>query len=376
MTIQSMASHAVAKATLPGTPKRAGSRAPYGLTMWFTVSVPDLDSGTGARSLGHWSGCSGIGVQLTPDGPVAEGGNHGAPRYLPGEITYPKVTLERAMTTDGTRRVRAWLERLAGQWAAGERQMIGPQRPVVIELLSGLGAGDAVIDRWELTDAIPVSWTVAPFTTGSGGVATEKLELVHSGFLKPAEPVPGAQLQLVEKQNPQARLDFFGNPAEISLSKSREAETKRATVSTTTVVVDPNSLAVSLSKLRLEGTEAIRRAIPLLRRWVELEAPANAAAVAPKAAEGTDPPECTLCHQKNPSPEQETAAGSPRVLRMVWGDGRGVLPQEVLLKAFDVAYNRFTPGGEPSRATVTLTLQEHQAPIAIGAHRNAVPGAV
>ncbi|WP_112242945.1 phage tail protein [Kribbella monticola] len=338
----------------------------YGMTMWFSVLVPGLDSVS--TSLGYWSGCSGLGVELTPEGPVAEGGNHGTQRYLPGEIKYTKVTLERAMTAEGSAKVQRWLEAQVAGWAQG--WPAGPQRPVVIELRSGLGRQDRVIHKWVLNDAIPTSWTVPPFSTGSGGgIAIEKLTFVHSGFLKAAEPVPGSQLELHEWGNRTDRLTFFANPSKIGIEKSRVADTKRASVDSHTVVVDPNALKVELPELRLEGCEAIARAVPLLKKWLQLKPSSAASAGKAPAAPDDDPKDCDLCNRKLPSASDGKAAGSPWVLALGWGQAGIALPGAVLLKQFNLQYTRFTPAGEPSRATVKLTLQECEQKTLVGAHR-------
>jgi phage tail-like protein len=339
--------------------KRTPDTAPkYGMTMWFNVWVPDLD-GRALASLGSWSGCSGLTVKLTPEGPMDAGGSYGSQLYLPGKVSYPEVTLERAMTYTGTRRVRKWLEDQTEQWAEA-KQVYGPRQPVVIELRSGLGPKAEVVHRWELQDAIPVSWTVpALSTSGSGAIAIEKLTLAHSGFLKRVEPLDGCRLELVEKDDDTQRLWFLCNPAKFSVTKSRESESKSAKIKQAgTLLVDPNSLSATLSDLRLEGTGAIKNAIPVLRRWLELNDAPKRAGAAPIKAEETNPNECPKCKKKKASAADDTAAGEAKVLKVLWGNGHGGLPAEMILKSFTLNYSRFTPAGEPSRANLTLILQE------------------
>ncbi|WBQ06497.1 phage tail protein [Kribbella sp. CA-293567] len=333
---------------------------PYGMTMWFRVLVPALDGGA-PTSLGLWSGCSGLTVQLTPEGPFDEGGNYTSARHLPGKITYPKVVLERAMTADGAAAVRKWLEDQAVSWVGGQAPQTASSGPVVIEMHSGPGRNDAVIHRWELTNAVPVEWAVPALTTsGSGGIALEKLALVHGGFLKPVEQVH--RLELIEKGNAAFQLQFLHNPDKVEFERSREAESKHATALTQAVVVDPNSLKITLANLRLEGCAQVEAAVPVLSRWIELDTPQGSGQPAgrPKPAEGTDAPACPSCGRTKPSPADATAAGTPRVLRVVWGEDRGGMPPEMMLKSYTLTFTRFTPAGKPSRATVKLTLQEYR----------------
>lgn len=368
MTMPGPAAIGLATGTGAGTLQRstkAGAVTPsYGMTMWFNVSVSGLDGVRSEISLGTWSACSGLDVKLTPEGPFEEGGNYLEPHFLPGKISYGQVTLERAMTAAGTAKVRQWLESQAKDWVRGASRAELAQATVVIELFSGLGKGDRLIHRWELKDAIPVSWTVPPFSTsGSGGIAIEKLALVHSGFLKAVEPVPGHRLELIEKADDTSRLSFEFNPAKITLNRAREAETGRGKVDTTTVVVDPNALAITLTDLHLEGHQQISAGVERLRRWIELHPDSWRAARptgAPAAAEPGNRPECETCGRLKPSPEKASAAGSPVVLKMVWGVGGGGLPKEMLLKSFELNFRRFTATGQPSRATVKLTLQEYK----------------
>ncbi|MGW6278565.1 phage tail protein [Kribbella sp. NPDC055071] len=331
-----------------------GVASPYGMTMWFDVTVSKLDGGT--RSLGLWSGCAGLDVQLAPEGPLDEGGNYTRPRYLPGKLTYGKITLDRAMTKTGSTAVKNWLEEQSAAWVEGQdAQASQPwSTTVVIRLHSGLGYGDRVIQQWTLQDATAVGWTVPPFSTSGGGIAIEKLTLVHGGFLKPGKLV--SQLQLVE--NDQFKLSFLCNPAKIALKKQRRVDTGKATVDAGVEVVDPDAIGVTLGDLRLEGVQAVADALPILDRWLELEKPAAKPSAVPTPAEGTPPKTCSLCDQVLPSPADPNAGGEPHVLRPVWGGGRGGLPAELVLKSFDLTYTRFTPDGVPSRASVSLTLQE------------------
>src|SRR4051812_26934798 len=181
LSMQSVMNPATALAAGTGPAARAGGTAPrFGMTMWFNVIVPDLDRGTGASSLGYWSGCSGLEVQLTPEGPFVSGGDDGTPRYLPGQVTYKPIVLQRAMTGQGSVLVRQWLERLTRAAAQGGGPDGNRHASVTVELRSGLGRQDTVIHRWVLKDAFPVAWAAPALSTSGGGVAVETLTLAHS----------------------------------------------------------------------------------------------------------------------------------------------------------------------------------------------------
>ncbi|GAA1563601.1 hypothetical protein GCM10009804_20340 [Kribbella hippodromi] len=351
-----------------GRPLResAGERPRLGMTMWFGVSVPRLDSGE-PKWLGAWSSCSGLEVNLTPEGPFDEGGNYTAPHLLPGRIGYQKVTLERAMTAEGTAKVRSWLERLAKDWASGGSASTGS--PVVVTLYSGIGRNATKIHSWELADPVPVAWIVPQFSTAGGGFAVEKLVLQHSGFLKPALP-PAQELQLVGPAD--ETLIFRFNPGKIVLSKAREANNGKKRFTSGTEVIDANSLSIRVGDLRVEGTAAVEQAGTLLRDWLEFEGWKTAQ---PRLA--AKPEQKPLCHECGKTASTPPGApGTPKALRAVWGPARGGLPETMTLKQFELTITRFTPDGQPSRATVSLTLQEYSPPptrnsgrAAISSHR-------
>lgn len=340
----------------------------FGMTMWFTVTVPGLGDGT-QLSLGAWSACSGLEVTLTPEGPFDEGGNYTTPRYLPGKVGYSKVTLERAMTQDGTAKVRQWLEQQSRDWVAGTE--LKDPGPAVVTLFSGLGLNRVAVHSWTLQSAFPVSWTVPPFSSSGGGIAVEKLVLQHRGFLKPLERRSGQELRLIEV-GVGRDLSFLYNPSKVALKKSREAATGRKKLAHKDDVIDSNSLSVTLSDLRIEGREKLAEAIPLLRDWVALkEDPQPGTGVAP--TEPAEPLVCSVCKKTESSDADAEASGQPRVLQVSWGRAGGGMPEQVMLRSFDLTITRFTADGEPSRATVQLTLQEY-APSGAGARRSGASG--
>jgi phage tail-like protein len=336
------------------------NRAPgFGMTMWFSVVVPSLDAGR-PTSLGSWSSCSGLDVTFTPEGPFEEGGNYTRPRHLPGKIGYSKITLERAMTVEGTAKVRKWLQDEAKAWVRGEATVPGTRPAVVITLFSGIGPSAVKIHTWELQEAIPVSWAMPSFSTaGSGGFALEKLVLQHSGFLETGVLPPHSDLVLTDSEG--RRLQFLYNPAKIVLTKSRKAATA-ADKGKHTQVVDADRLSITLSDLRVDGAEEVTYATSVLNTWIELAWKRGAAPRARQPATGPakpgDKPICGSC-QQTLSPSTDKTPGLPRALRVVWGQHGGGMPSTMVLKKFDLTLTRFTADGDPSRASVALTLQDY-----------------
>ncbi|MEU4191086.1 phage tail protein [Kribbella sp. NPDC026611] len=361
----------IGAATRPDVHRPSGPPQ-LGMTMWFSVSVPRLDFGEPAW-LGAWSGCGGLEVDLTPEGPFAEGGNYTTPHYLPGRIGYKPVTLERAMTADGSAKVRRWLEQLSREWTSGRASVSASRSPIVITLFSGIGRQATKIHTWELADPVPVAWAVPPFSTrGSEGFAIERLTIQHSGFLKPTTPPPGHELRLVDAQ--QRELTFEYNPAKIRISKSREAANGKKRFSTGAEVIDANALSIKLSQLPIEGCTAVERAGGLLRDWLEfVPDPGKWTAARPTLArKPQEKPTCNACG-KTMSPPAESP-GTPKELRIVWGSSRGGMPETMILRQFDLDLVRFTTDGRPSRAMADLTLQEYTpvrrpGGVRIGDHR-------
>jgi phage tail-like protein len=316
---------------------RAGTAPPYGLTMWFNVLVPGLDD-DGPKALGSWSGCSGLGVELTPEGPIEDGGNFGLQQFLPGKISYGKVVLERAMTAAGAKQVREWLEQLEREWAQGGVPPDGERPPVVVQLFSGLGSNGGEIHQWELRNAIPVKWEVPSLSTKGGDIAIEKLTLAHGGFLKGVERNQRPKLSLGVIGDPGSTLEFQYNPAKITYGKTREKVDK----------VDRDSLKIAVDDLRMEGCEPIDKAISLLENWAESVKADPPPQNAPAPAGGTDRP---------PDQPAGNDSASQVLLELKWGSFGKEMPKVLVLKGFELNFIRFTADGRPSRATVRLTLQ-------------------
>jgi phage tail-like protein len=160
----------------------SGSSFPYGLAMRFKVSV-------GGLSLGSWSSCKGLKVELKAT-EVKEGGNYWFLRLLPDRITYPHITLERAVHPQDSQTVLNWLRTVATQWENDSKD--GQSYTAGSATITLLGDTGQQVMSWTLSGVYPVSWTGPTLSATDNKVAIEALELAHQGFLNthPGMPAP------------------------------------------------------------------------------------------------------------------------------------------------------------------------------------------
>lgn len=324
----------------------AGTAPRYGMTMWFKVIVTDPAGGT--KDLGQWSSCQGLGVSLETEA-VWAGGDHQAPYFRPKQISYPNITLERAMRKEHCDQVTAWLTLVAGKWIGGDEggsAMVdgksggkASERPfrgtaVRVMLFSSLtgSATKRLVGQWKLRDAIPISWSAPTLNGSGGGVAIEKLVLMHRGFLDDAEQSSGgatglnSQLQgkLTLSHGGQS-LEFQYNPKEVGEERTtrfpEDKDSQSLKVNSDDVIYDRKKL--TLSELDIEGMTAVKATCTMLWLWTEL-----------------------------------TPDGAPKYVQLRLGsNSKGlVFNEQVVIRTVKVSYKRFTSAGVPSRATVTLTL--------------------
>lgn len=140
------------------------------LTVRFHVSVDGVD-------LGGWARCQGLEVKFQPL-PVTEGGNYQHETWLPGQMKYTPVTLQRAINLADTAKVQNWLRERVSTWVEGNKSGGGGTAQVI--LFDAHGNESA---RWTLRNVYPDSWKGPDLDAGTLGIATEQLVLVHEGFL-------------------------------------------------------------------------------------------------------------------------------------------------------------------------------------------------
>jgi phage tail-like protein len=162
---------------IPGFGSGGNDAMSFGLAMRFKVTVDGLRGGS--LDLGHWSACKGLRANYNPQ-LIKQSGNSAYQHILPGDITYPVVQLERAMETESSRALQAWLRQQADLWIRNEGA----------ELYRGTTAKIALLDRggdevssWNLRSVLPSAWIGPTLSANDNKVAIETLELVHQGFL-------------------------------------------------------------------------------------------------------------------------------------------------------------------------------------------------
>jgi phage tail-like protein len=167
--------------------------AVLGLTTRFHVVVDGVD-------LGGWGKCTGLSVDFHPE-TINEGGNYDYKPILPGQIEYHPITLERAMEASSTMRVQQWLRQRVNSWvhAASSGHSALEQGANMISNAVGIGniasgaggtgqitlfdATGTPVSTWQLRNVYPSKWYGPDLDAKTAGIAMERLELVHEGFL-------------------------------------------------------------------------------------------------------------------------------------------------------------------------------------------------
>jgi phage tail-like protein len=126
----------------------------------FKVSVPGIDIGT-------FRECDGLSMEFDVF-EWAEGGNNEFVHHLPGRARYPYLRLSGGLTEN--KAMQQWFEKTREKAELKE---------VTIELRSQNGKSTR---SWTFADAFPIRWTGPQITADSRGMATESLEIAHSGL--------------------------------------------------------------------------------------------------------------------------------------------------------------------------------------------------
>jgi len=137
--------------------------AMLGLSMRFAVVVDGVD-------LGGWTSCQGLAVNFNLVERV-EGGVNDHNIWLPGHVTYPKITLKRAMTAADSAKVIRWLSSMVDKHSGGTAK------------ITLFDAHHEEVASWSLQNVLPSAWQGPALNATSHEVALETLELVHEGFL-------------------------------------------------------------------------------------------------------------------------------------------------------------------------------------------------
>jgi phage tail-like protein len=127
---------------------------------YFKISVPDID-------IGMFRECNGLSMEFDVF-EWAEGGNNEFVHNLPGRVRYPLLTLSRGLTDQDALQKWFWQSRLKPDL-----------KEITVELHTP--AGDTT-RAWVFADAYPVRWTGPRVAVDAAGMATESLDIAHSGL--------------------------------------------------------------------------------------------------------------------------------------------------------------------------------------------------
>src|SRR5215213_11208647 len=126
----------------------------------FKVHVPGL-------SIGTFRECTGLSMEFDVF-EWAEGGNNEFVHHLPGRMRYPYLQLVSGMTDADAMQTWFWQTR---------------QQAELKEIIVELQTQDGKTSRaWKFADAFPVRWTGPRVAADSHGMASESLDIAHSGL--------------------------------------------------------------------------------------------------------------------------------------------------------------------------------------------------
>jgi phage tail-like protein len=127
----------------------------------FELKIPDIDT------IGFFMHCSGLEASFDVY-EYREGGNNDFVHRLPGALHYPNLVLSRGLTNEEA--LLKWF------WAT----QTNAQRKQITLTLTYANAQRT----WSFGDAFPVRWTGPQMDAGATDLATETLEIAHSGLMR------------------------------------------------------------------------------------------------------------------------------------------------------------------------------------------------
>jgi phage tail-like protein len=121
------------------------------------------------------------GLQLTVGTEdLAEGGENGFVRKLPGRMSWPNITFRKGVTDSDA--LFSWINKSSGAGFASAGNKL-TRHSGAITVMSFTGDR---LRSYALADVFPVSWTGPTFDVDSGAVLEEELEITHHGFVSRA----------------------------------------------------------------------------------------------------------------------------------------------------------------------------------------------
>lgn len=317
----------------------------YGMVYRFVVTIDELH---GAKDLGKWQSCAGLKMEFNPV-PLKSGGNYTSLRYLPGNVSFPKVTLKRAVERKSSDAVQRWLSQAAQDWITGK----GKDNPGQVTITLHDPHGEVVL-TYHLHNARPSAWSGPDMDANSSKVAIETLELVHEGFEvhagKSTGPKAGSaarrpvKLRLTELDGTKRWIQFENTPEKIIVSRNTEqvminssgqgsaedqsGETATGSTGTTMTAPTPNMTKLDMSDLYIVKGGVVTDVVDLVDLLLEWMG---------KNVKGDK--------TKNILPKQY-------YLTMKWGN----FERKVWLSGLKSEFVRFDDSGVPIRAKIGLTL--------------------
>jgi phage tail-like protein len=142
-------------AALPDRPDPVGE-------LRFKVELPGVD-------LGRFRECTGLAAEIECKD-YNEGGVNDHVHKLPTRMKYPNLVLKRGVTYEDA--LLKWL------WSVQQKVVRGD---VTIKLM-GPDLDQSGVRTWTFRNAFPIKWTGPNLNAGSNQIATETLEIVHTGL--------------------------------------------------------------------------------------------------------------------------------------------------------------------------------------------------
>lgn len=147
-----------------------GSYPNFGMSMRFAVTVDSL------QSLGLWQSCKNLQVEMKYK-PIEQGGQYTQITQLPDRISWPQITLERAVEQKASLQVWTWLNSYI-QACKGNGEF--PRFSTVSIILLDYQLNGVL--EWTLENVRPVRWVGPALSATENKVAIEQLVLDHQGF--------------------------------------------------------------------------------------------------------------------------------------------------------------------------------------------------
>jgi phage tail-like protein len=142
-----------------------------GLTTRFLVEVDGIN-------LGGWAQCTGLAVKFNPK-QIEEGGNYDYKPILADRLEYTPITLTRAMNAKDSAQVQHWLSSKVSSWMHASSSGGGATAQITLCDPEG-----HPIATWRLRNVFPSRWDGPVLEAKeTAGIAMEKLEIIHEGFL-------------------------------------------------------------------------------------------------------------------------------------------------------------------------------------------------